>query len=129
MKPFAIPVMKDFISWFEIPANNFQNAVNFYNHIYGIQMKQLETGDYSMAFFPTTGGIGGAIVKGPGSIPNDTGPLIYFNGGTNLNTILEKVPAAGGRIVLAKTLISEEAGYFAIFIDTEGNKIALYSKK
>jgi predicted enzyme related to lactoylglutathione lyase len=82
-----------------------------------------------MAFFPATDGIGGAIVKGPGSIPNDSGPLLYLNGGKDLNEILKKVPNAGGRIVLPKTLISDDAGYFAIFIDTEGNKLALHSKK
>jgi predicted enzyme related to lactoylglutathione lyase len=31
--------------------------------------------------------------------------------------------------VMGRTLISEEAGYFALFIDTEGNKLALHSKK
>jgi uncharacterized protein len=36
---------------------------------------------------------------------------------------------AGGRIVMNKTFISDDAGYFAIFIDTEGNKLALHSKK
>jgi predicted enzyme related to lactoylglutathione lyase len=121
--------LKDFVSWFEIPAINFQNAVDFYSDIYGIQMKQVKSGDYLMAFFPSIDGVGGAIVKGPGSIPNDTGPLLYLNGGKDLNVILEKVPQAGGRIVLAKTLISEESGYFAIFIDSEGNKLALHSKK
>ena len=121
--------LKDYISWFEIPAINFQNAVDFYSHIYNIEMPKVETGEYLMAFFPSSGGIGGAIVKGPGSIPNDTGPLLYLNGGKDLNDILEKVPHAGGRVVLTKTLISQESGYFAIFIDTEGNKLALHSKK
>ncbi|MBK8501636.1 MAG: VOC family protein [Saprospiraceae bacterium] len=121
--------LKDYISWFEIPAINFQNAVNFYSQIFDIKMQQVETGEYLMAFFPTTDGIGGAIVKGPGSLPNDTGPLLYLNGGKDLNDILEQVPKAGGRIVLTKTLIAEDSGYFAIFIDTEGNKLALHSKK
>jgi predicted enzyme related to lactoylglutathione lyase len=121
--------LKNYVSWFEIPAVNFQNAVEFYSHIYDIQMQQVETGDYLMAFFPAIDGIGGAIVKGPGSLPNDTGPLLYLNGGKDLKNILERVPNAGGRIVLPKTLIADDAGYFAIFIDTEGNKLALHSKK
>jgi uncharacterized protein len=121
--------IKDFISWFEIPVFNFQQALGFYNHIYGINMKQQSANGYMMAFFPSDSAIGGAIVCGPGSIPSDTGTLIYLNGGKDLNNVLEKVEVAGGRIVMNKTFISDDAGYFAIFIDTEGNKLALHSKK
>lgn len=119
---------KDYISWFEIPAVDFQQAVHFYNHIFGIEMTQNITDANAMAFFPVTSGIGGAVIAGSGSIPSDTGPLIYLNGGKDLNTVLNKVEEVGGRIVMAKTLISEDAGYFAIFIDSQGNKLALHSK-
>lgn len=120
--------IRDFVSWFEIPAANFHQAVEFYNHIYGIEMETTAAGEHTMAFFPSSGGIGGAVVSGPGSIPNDNGPLIYLNAGEDLNTVLGKVEQAGGRVVLPKTLISGDAGYFAIFIDSEGNKLALHSK-
>ncbi len=119
---------QDYVSWFEIPAIDFEQAVNFYNHIFGIQMAQNKTDVNSMAFFPVTSGIGGAIISGPGSVPSDTGPLIYLNGGKDLDNVLNKVEGAGGRIVMPKTPIGEEAGYFAIFIDSQGNKLALHSK-
>ena len=123
------PKIKNYVSWFEIPAVNFEQAVSFYNHIYTIEMERIVTNDYTMAFFPTDDGIGGAVVAGPSSVPSDAGPLIYLNGGDDLNTVLNKVVEAGGRIVMEKTLISDEVGYFAIFIDTEGNKLALHSEK
>ena len=119
---------KDFASWFEIPAIDFQQAVNFYNHIFGITMEQSSTENNAMAFFPVTTGIGGAVIAGPGSKPSDSGILLYLNGGKDLNNVLLKVEEAGGRIVMQKTLISKEAGYFAIFIDSQGNKLALHSK-
>lgn len=121
--------IKDYVSWFEIPATDFHQAVQFYNHIFGIEMEQNITDINAMAFFPVTTGIGGAVIAGPGSIPSDTGPLIYLNGGNDLDNVLSKVEEAGGRIVMPKTLIAEEAGYFAIFIDSQGNKLALHSKK
>ena len=121
--------LKDYVSWFEIPAINFQQAVNFYNHIYGIQMETVKSQEHTIAYFPSNGGISGAVVAGPGSIPHEYGPLIYLNGGNDLNDILGKVEEAGGRVVMPKTLINEESGYFAIFIDIEGNKLALHSKK
>jgi uncharacterized protein len=118
---------KDYVSWFEIPAIDFQQAVHFYNHIFGIEMAQNINDVNAIAFFPVTSGIGGAVIAGPNSIPSDKGPLIYLNGGDDLNIVLNKVVDAGGRVVMPKTLISEEAGYFAIFIDSQGNKLALHS--
>lgn len=119
--------VKDFVSWFEIPAINFQQAVDFYNYIFKLEMEKNHEGNYAMAFFPANNGIGGAIVAGPGSTPSDTGPLIYLNGGKDLNQVLERVETAGGRIIMSKTLINKDSGYFAIFIDSEGNKLALHS--
>jgi len=120
--------IKNYVSWFEIPAIDFQQAVDFYNHIFEIDMEQNITEHNSMAFFPTNKGIGGSVVAGQGYVPSDCGPLIYLNGGEDLNKILKKIEEAGGRIVMPKTLINEEMGYFAIFIDSQGNKLALYSK-
>jgi predicted enzyme related to lactoylglutathione lyase len=91
-------------------------------------METLDLSGYAMAFFPADKGIGGAVVTGEGCIPGQTGPLVYLNGGKDLDTVLSKVDEAGGRVVMKKTLINKESGYFAIFIDTEGNKLALHSK-
>lgn len=120
--------VKDFISWFEIPAINFQQAVDFYNRIFKIEMETNFDGNYAMAFFPVNNGVGGAVVAGPGSTPGDTGPLLYLNAGKDLSRILKRIEPAGGRIVMPKTLINKESGHFAIFIDPEGNKLALHSK-
>ncbi|NOQ73488.1 MAG: VOC family protein [Crocinitomix sp.] len=120
--------LKDFVSWFEIPAINIEQAVRFYNHIYSIDMETYASNQHTMAIFPANGGIGGAIVAGPGSVPNENGPLVYLNGGADLNNVLNKVEDAGGRVIMQKTLINENDGYFGIFIDSEGNKLAIHSK-
>jgi predicted enzyme related to lactoylglutathione lyase len=119
---------KDYVSWFEIPVLDLNRALSFYNQIYGFSMEVGESGTYSMAFFPIDEGIGGALVQGQGCVPSENGPLLYLNGGHDLTTIINRVEDAGGRVVMGKTLISDDAGYFAIFIDTEGNKLALHSK-
>jgi len=121
-------VRKDYVSWFEIPAIDFYQAVEFYQHIFGIKMQQNNLGPNSIAYFPTITGIGGAIVTGSGYVPSDSGSLIYLNAGDNLSAVLDKVEQVGGRIIMPKTLISEESGYFAVFIDCQGNKLALHSK-
>jgi predicted enzyme related to lactoylglutathione lyase len=55
------------------------------------------------------------------------GPLVYLNGNPDLQNVLDKVEAAGGKIMVPKTVISPEYGSMAVFIDTEGNRIALHS--
>ncbi|MDZ7648956.1 MAG: VOC family protein [Cytophagales bacterium] len=120
--------LKHFVNWFELPAYNFERAVNFYNTIYGITMETSEIGGYAMAYFPATTGIGGAVVRGEGCVPSMTGPSIYLNGGKDLDVVLLKIEIAGGRIILPKTIINEAIGYFALFVDTEGNRLALQSK-
>jgi hypothetical protein len=119
---------KNFVTWFEIPAYNHYRAVAFYQYIFGIKITTVELNGYAMGFFPAVNGVTGAIVTGNGCIPSETGPLLYLNGGDDLNFVLNKVNEAGGRVVLGKSFINETAGYFAIFIDTEGNRLALHSK-
>lgn len=119
----------NFISWFEIPAINFQQAVNFYNHIFDIDMETTINEDSAMAYFPVTDGVGGAITTGFSNEASSTGPLLYLNGGEDLNNVLNKVEEAGGRVIMQKTLISVDVGFFAVFIDSQGNKLALYSEK
>ena len=91
-------------------------------------MTTVELNGFWMVFFPAENGISGAIVTGNGCVPSEVGPLIYLNGGYDLNTVLFRVNEAGGRVVMEKTFLSESAGYFALFIDSEGNRLALHSK-
>jgi len=118
--------IKDFISWFEIPVYNIHRAAAFYNAIYSIEMEINTSTDYAMAYFPADKGIGGALVAGPGCVPNATGVLIYLNAGDDLDSILGRVELAGGRVIMPRTMISENAGSFALFIDSEGNRLALH---
>jgi predicted enzyme related to lactoylglutathione lyase len=122
----SAPAIVDHVSWFEIPVYQLERAKAFYDHLYGIVMETSVAGDYCMAFFPASGGVGGALVQGPGCVPSDTGPLIYLNAGQDLDGMLERVEPGGGRVIMGRTLISEGAGWFALFIDSEGNRLALH---
>ena len=59
--------------------------------------------------------------------PTTDGALLYLNAGEDLQAMLDKVEKNGGQVILPKTEISPEMGYFALFIDTEGNKLGLHS--
>lgn len=120
------------ISWFEIPATNIDRAAKFYEAIFDIKLNPLDMPNIKMRMFPLDDpmkGVGGAVVESGGfHKPSATdGPLIYLNGNPDVQHVLSKVEAAGGKIMVPKTQISEEYGYMAVFMDTEGNRIALHS--
>ena len=118
------------VNWFEVPATNFERAVKFYSTILNKQLPVSHMNGSDMAFFSTEPlDVNGVIIHGEGAEPSAKGVLIYLNGGDDLNVPLGKVENAGGTIVVPKTKISEDAGYFAIFIDCEGNRLAFHSMK
>ena len=124
--------MKNAISWFEIPAVDLDRAQQFYETIFGITLIPFETANFKMRMFPIDDpmtGIGGALSYAEGFYkPSATdGPLIYLNANPDVQVVLNKVEAAGGKIIVPKTEISPEYGYMAVFIDSEGNRIALHS--
>ncbi|EAY25118.1 VOC family protein [Microscilla marina] len=121
--------MANAINWFEIPANNLERAVEFYKAVLGGEFHQQETNGVKMAFLPMDGQgqVGGALCKSEMHIPSADGAVVYLNGGKDLSTPLSKVTTAGGEVVMPKTKISDEIGYMAFFMDTEGNKVAFHS--
>ena len=122
--------MQNSIHWVEIPTTNIERAVGFYNNLLSIEMKVMEVMSMKTAFFPHTAETqsGGCLMQGPNYIPSDKGTLIYLSAGENLQTALDRVDAAGGTIILPKTSIGAN-GYMAHILDTEGNKVGLYSKQ
>ena len=120
--------MANAINWFEIPAANLDRACTFYGNVLGIDVHKQEIMGTVMGFLHNgEDGVGGALVQGEGYVPTEDGALVYLNGGDDLSEPLAKVEAAGGSVVLPKTKISDEVGYFAIFKDSEGNKMAFHS--
>jgi len=122
---------KNAISWFEIPATDLDRAQKFYEAIFGIKMIVMDFPSMKMRMFPMEDmmGVGGAVVDSGGfHKPSATdGPLIYLNANPDVQLVLDKIEAAGGTVMVPKTEISPEYGHMAVFIDTEGNRIALHS--
>ena len=120
------------LNWFEIAVGDINRAKKFYDAVFGIEMAQREMMGMVMAFFPTddsTGKVSGALVQSEMHVPGATGALIYLNGNPDLAIPLANIEGAGGVVALPKTFVSEEVGYMAFFIDSEGNKVGLHSSK
>ncbi len=124
--------MKHAISWFEIPTADIDRAQLFYETIFEMKMAPLEFQNFKMRMFPLDNpmeGVGGALVHTEGFYKSSEtdGTLLYLNGNPDVQIILDRVEAAGGKIVVPKTTISDEYGDMAVIIDTEGNRIALHN--
>ena len=85
-----------------------------------------------MAMFPIdnmSGKVGGGLAESPYHKPSIDGVKVYLNANPDMEVILAKIAGAGGQVMMPKTKISDEIGYMAGFVDSEGNHVALHSNK
>jgi len=119
--------MKKMIAWVEIPATDFKRALTFYNTILNVEMQAMECGEEKMACFPSGEG---AISKSPGFKPSENGPIVNFYAENDIEETLKLIEQNGGKTIQGKTKIEAEGrGYFALFMDCEGNRLGLYGDK
>jgi uncharacterized protein len=123
---------KHAISWFEIPATDLQRAQLFYETIFQTSLIPMDLENFKMRMFPVEdmmNSIGGALIQAEDFYkPSATdGVLIYLNANPDVQNILDRVEAAGGKVVMPKTEISPEHGFMGVIVDTEGNRIGLHS--
>lgn len=119
------------VGWFEIPVNDMDRAKTFYESVFKVTLDIQDFGGVLMAWFPfdeTKSGAAGTLIKQESYIPSQEGTLVYFVCDDVANEI-GRVEAAGGTVYQPKTQISPEHGNMAVFIDTEGNRVALHSNK
>lgn len=119
------------LNWFEIATNDLARAQKFYEAVFSIKMEPMDMDQLQMRMFPgdgQNGKVGGAIVKSDMHKPSREGALIYLNANPDLAEALGRVEKAGGKILMPKTHISDDIGYMAFFLDTEGNAVAMHSQ-
>lgn len=121
------------VGWFEVPVTNMERAIKFYETVFDFKLERHQMGPLDMAWFPwKEDGLGapGSLVKNENYKPSTDGTLVYFTAHSgDLANELARVESAGGKVLLPKRLISEDYGYMALCLDTEGNRIALHSRQ
>jgi predicted enzyme related to lactoylglutathione lyase len=125
---------RNIVGWFEIPVTDMDRAVRFYETVFSTELYRNQMGPLEMAWFPEqpdAPGSPGSLVKHPDFYkPSTDGTLVYFSSPSgDIANEEKKIEAAGGTVLSPKILISEEIGYMNLFIDTEGNRVAMHSKK
>lgn len=120
------------LNWFEIPVSDIDRASKFYGTIMNAEMVALpEMMGMKMVGFPSdpmNGKASGALAQSEMHKPSADGAIIYLNANPSIQTVVDKIEAAGGKVLMPKTQISPEIGYMAFFMDTEGNKMGLHAQ-
>ena len=121
--------MNNLVSYFEIPVNNLERAIDFYEFVFDCTLEKTNIHGNEMATFPydkNAPHITGALAKGPSYVPSKQGARVYFSV-PNIDEVLEKVQSRGSDVLFEKTSVGNEC-WVAEFEDCEGNCIAIYAE-
>ncbi|TDQ15105.1 hypothetical protein DFQ04_2991 [Algoriphagus boseongensis] len=121
------------VGWFEIPVNDMDRAIKFYEQVFDCTLNKQVMGDFQMAWFPgdeTSQGATGSLVyhKQFYETSGHAGALVYFSS-EDCEIELSKVKDAGGEVQIPKRMIAPDIGFMGVFLDSEGNRIAIHSRK
>jgi len=114
------------ISWFEIPVNDMERAVEFYSTVFQIEFEITEIDGHPMALFPSDEsgpGCSGALAQGDSYVPSVDGPRVYFSVDDAEDTVARALKL-GSKILYPVTRVSENL-VVAEFSDSEGNRLAI----
>jgi predicted enzyme related to lactoylglutathione lyase len=123
--------MANLFTWVEIPTSDMERAKAFYSTLLGTQdLRQQNMGDMLYTFLPAgPDEVGGALVQHENYVPGQgQGVCVYLVVQGDLNATVAKVEAAGGKVLMPKMSLGEMSpGYIAQLLDSEGNRIGLWS--
>ncbi|WP_222984450.1 VOC family protein [Flagellimonas meishanensis] len=123
---------ENMVGWFEIPVKDMDRAKTFYETVFAINIQVQDFNGTLMGWFPWAegkSGAAGSLIYQPDWYrpSNVDGVVIYFSC-SDVQNQLDRIETAGGRILKPKTQISPDIGYMGLFLDSEGNRIALHSR-
>lgn len=113
-----------------IPCRDFQRALAFYATVTRMELRTNPHVPFPMAYFVDRDGLyPGHIFVLEGYEPGAGGPVVYLKVDDDLDETLARVEDAGGRTLMGKTQIAPGKGFWAVFLDSEGNRLALHSDR
>jgi uncharacterized protein len=117
------------LNWFEIFTNDLAKATTFYSTILNTKLEPPSSSECCrMVIFPGDHdkGVCGAISQMEGCNPGPGGTMVYLNVEGDLDGVLSRIPAAGGKVLKERMDIAPH-GFIGVFSDPEGNVVGLHS--
>lgn len=112
------------VTHFEIPADNIERASEFYRGLFGWEIRKMPTELVGIDYWgvmtapddDTTPGINGGMYKREQANQH----VAAYVDVESIDTCLKKVEELGGKALTEKIPVGE-AGFMAMYVDTEGN--------
>lgn len=118
--------MNTLINWFELPVQQLDRAVAFYEHVLDGEFRRETVANIEMAVFPhVKPATGGALVQGAMFTPVSGGAVVYL-ATADLSLALERVQEKGGECCFGPQVLPHDIGTIALIIDSEGNRVGLH---
>jgi predicted enzyme related to lactoylglutathione lyase len=116
--------------WIEIPVKDIERAMKFYAAVFEFEPTDIVKEDVRLSAMLVNAGEGDispgiSLTQTKDFDPGTKGPLVYLNT-DKMESYIERVKAAGGKVVTGKTSMGS-AGFYGLFEDTEGNLLSLYA--
>lgn len=116
------------IVWADIPVTDMDRARKFYGDILQVEM-QLMPGAGDSVAIPApgseTGPVAFDLAKGDNQKPSMDGATVYLDAGGDIQGMVRRVEAAGGKVLQQPQDMGEMVGWIAFFVDSEGNRVGI----
>jgi len=113
----------------EIFADDMGRARKFYSDVFGFTFDTWRDDYNCWKSSDPKNTLAGGLAKRTAPDQIFTHPFLHLHAlGGDINGTLEKIEAAGGKIVQPKYEIAPGIGFNAFFSDTEGNSLSLYAR-
>jgi len=122
----ANPLRPANIVWFEIPVADLDRATRFYEAIFALQL--VENPHFpGLRVFPYDRPAISGCLFAHGPTPTLDGTVVYLNCDGQLDAVLKRAQAAGGKILEEVAQLPAGLGWTAQIRDSEGNRVGLHS--
>ena len=119
--------MANTIVWADIPVTDMERARKFYAAVLQADIELMEGAPGEVALLPMEpGSVSGDLVRSENQKPGLTGCTIYLDSKGDPEGMMERVVAAGGKVLTPVASMGDMVGSIGFFQDSEGNRIGVH---
>jgi len=119
--------MANTIVWADIPVTDLDRARKFYAAVLQAEIELMEGAPGEVALLPMEpGSVSGDLVRSENQKPGAGGITIYLDSKGDPEGMMERVVAAGGKVLTPVASMGDRVGSIGFFQDSEGNRIGVH---